>query len=274
MDERPIGVFDSGVGGLTVVKELRRLLPTEDIIYFGDTARVPYGNKSIPVIRRFCLEITRFLEAMKVKMIVVACNTASSLALDYLRRNTELPVIGVIEPGVQAALRDPSTKRVGIIGTTATVRSEAYQTRLKRLRSGCIVSALACPLLVPIVEENLLNSPIIKLVLEMYLSNFRTMNLDTLILACTHYPLLKPAIAEFFGDGVRLVDSAEETSREVAEVLKARRISAPRTHVGSSEFYVSDSPDAFMAVGSPFLGYPIEKVFLEPVWQRDVESSG
>ena len=273
MDERPIGIFDSGVGGLTVVKELHALLPSEDLIYFGDTARVPYGNKSIPVIRRFCLEITRFLESMKVKMIVVACNTASSLALDYLRRQTELPVIGVIEPGVRAALRDTKATNVGVIGTVATIRSAAYQSRLERLRATCRVHARACPLLVPLVEENLLDGEITRLTLDMYLREFRDLDLDALILACTHYPLLKSAIAAYFADKVRLVDSAEETAREVAELLKARRISAPRARIGSTEFYVSDSPEAFMAVGQPFLGRQMERVFLEHVWQRELETT-
>jgi glutamate racemase len=224
MDDRPIGVFDSGVGGLTVVKELRARLPGEDIVYYGDTARVPYGNKSIPVIRRFSLEIARFLEEMRVKMLVVACNTASAMALDYVRRQTILPVVGVIEPGVRAALREPHSSRIGVIGTAGTIRSEAYQQRLRRFREGCEVFAKPCPLFVPLVEENLLDSPITRLTLEMYLGELRALDLQALILACTHYPLLKPLIAEFFGPGVRLIDSAEETARS----WPAPRRRAPR----------------------------------------------
>lgn len=270
MDDRPIGVFDSGVGGLTVVKEIRQILPCEDIIYFGDTARVPYGNKSIPVIRRFCLEIIRFLEEMRVKMIVVACNTASALALDFIRRQTSLPVVGVIDPGVRAALMESKDGIIGVIGTVATIRSEAYQSRLRRLKSGVQVYSRACPLLVPLVEENLLDTPITRQVLEMYLSEFRDMPLETLILACTHYPLLKKPISEFLGPDVRLIDSAQETAREVAEVLKARRISAAQDRSGAEEFYVSDSPESFSAVGAPFLGRDMKRVFLEPVWQREM----
>ncbi|HNV69389.1 MAG TPA: glutamate racemase [Candidatus Ozemobacteraceae bacterium] len=270
MDDRPIGVFDSGVGGLTVVKEVRHLLPHEDIIYFGDTARVPYGNKSIPVIRRFCLEIVRFLEEMRVKMIVVACNTASALALDFIRRQTSLPVVGVIDPGVRSALMESRDGVIGVIGTVATIRSEAYQSRLRRLKSGVRVHAKACPLLVPLVEENLLDAAITRQALEMYLSELRDLSLETLILACTHYPLLKTLIADFFGPSVKLIDSAQETAREVSEVLKARRIAAGNDRTGSEEFYVSDSPDSFAAVGAPFLGRDMRRVFLEPVWQREL----
>ncbi|RCK80127.1 MAG: Glutamate racemase [Candidatus Ozemobacter sibiricus] len=270
MNERPIGVFDSGVGGLTVVKEIRAALPHEDIIYFGDTARVPYGSKSVPVIRRFALEITRFLESQRVKMVVVACNTASALALDFLRRQTGLPVIGVIDPGVRAALRSPAVKRVGVIGTRATIRSEAYQKRLQRLRQDCRVIAKACPLLVPIVEENLVGSAIARQALEMYLDEFRAEPPDALILACTHYPLLKQAIRELLGPGLALIDSAEETAREVVEVLAARRIEGPRDRPGTEEFYVSDSPEVFRQVGEPFLGRPMGAVFEEHVWKRDL----
>ncbi len=273
MDERPIGVFDSGVGGLTVVKELRSLLPAEDVVYFGDTARVPYGNKSIPVIRRFSLEIARFLESMRVKMLVIACNTATALALDYLKRQTDLPIVGVIEPGVRAAL-NAGKGRIGVIGTSATIRSEAYQSRLRRFRPQDVILAKSCPLLVPLVEENLLDAPITKTALEMYLSDWREAGIDALILACTHYPLLKPLIEEFFEGKVRLIDSARETAREVAELLAARRFQAPPDRAGSEEFYVSDSPENFIAIGSTFLGRPLERVFLEPVWKRDIGPSG
>jgi len=274
MDDRPIGVFDSGVGGLTVIKELRSLLPGEDFIYFGDTARVPYGNKSLPVIRRFSLEISRFLEEMRVKMIVVACNTASALALDFIRRQTELPVIGVIDPGVRAAIKDVHARKIGVIGTVATIRSDAYQARLKRLRADCEILAKACPLFVPLVEENLLDSPITRMVMEMYLTDFLRADLDALILACTHYPLLKPLFPELLGGKVRLIDSAQETAREVADLLIARRIQAPIDRCGTEEFYVSDSPEAFSDIGGLFLGRKLEKVFLEHVWKRSLNSSG
>ncbi len=271
MNFQPIGVFDSGVGGLTVVKELRSRLPGESIVYFGDTARVPYGNKSVQVIRRYALEITRFLETMQVKMIVVACNTASALALDFIRRQTRLPIVGVIDPGVRGALRENGVERIGVIGTTATIRSEAYQSRLKQLRGTVQVFPRACPLLVPIVEENLLDSPITRLTLEMYLSEFRHTKIETLILACTHYPLLKPSIAQFLGDGVRLIDSAEETAREVEELLDAHRIKNPAAARGTDEFFVSDSPETFAAVGSAFLGKSLGRISIEPVWNRGID---
>lgn len=270
MDERPIGVFDSGVGGLTVVKELRDLMPAEDIVYFGDTARVPYGSKSIPVIRRYSLEIARFLESMRVKMIVVACNTATALALDYLRRQTELSIVGVIEPGVRAAVKAGKGGHIGVIGTSATIRSDEYQSRLRRLRPGDVILAKSCPLFVPLVEENLLDSPITKMTLEMYLSDWRETGIDALILACTHYPLLKPLIDEFFQGRVTLIDSARETALEVAELLEARGFQAPPDRIGSEEFYVSDSPENFTAIGSKFLGRPLQRVFLEPVWKREI----
>ncbi len=270
MDERPIGVFDSGVGGLTVFKELRKLLPEEDLIYFGDTARVPYGGKSIPIIRRFSLEITRFLEEMRVKFIVVACNTASALSLDYLRRQTNIPIVGVIDPGVRAAIETAGVKTIGVIGTVATIRSEAYQGRLKKLRENCIVHGLACPLFVPLVEENLMENPITRMAVEMYLQEFREKSLDALILACTHYPLLKKLIGEFLGPKVLLIDSAKETAREVESLLAARRMKNSSDRVGSEEFYVSDSPEAFSRIGKNFLDRSLEKVFLEQVWQREL----
>jgi glutamate racemase len=269
MDDRPIGIFDSGVGGLTVFQEVRARMPAEDLIYFGDTARVPYGGKSIPIIRRFSLEILRFLEAMKVKMVVVACNTASALALDFLRRQTQIPVIGVIEPGVRAALQASPDGRIGVIGTKATIASEAYQVRLKRLRDSCRVFAKACPLFVPLVEENLGDTQITQLALELYLDEFRAFAPETLILACTHYPLLKSRISSFFQDRVRLVDSAQATAVEVETVLKAMRAQSTADRVGRDEFYVSDSPEHFSLVGGQFLGRSINDVFLEAVWQRE-----
>lgn len=268
MDERPIGVFDSGVGGLTVFKEIRSLLAEEDLIYFGDTARVPYGGKTVPVIRQFSLEILHFLESMKVKMVVVACNTASSLALDYLRRQTTIPVIGVIEPGVRAALKGSPGGRIGVIGTKATIRSEAYQSRLKRLKEGCQVFAKACPLLVPLVEENLVDSQITKLALEMYLEEFVALRLDSLILACTHYPLLKHLIAEYFKNEVLLIDSAQATAQEVKAVLEAMRLRSNPERVGRSEFYVSDGPEAFQSTGTHFFG-TLGEVYQQTVWQRE-----
>jgi len=212
MDNRPIGIFDSGIGGLTVFKEIRALLPNEDLIYFGDTARVPYGSKSVQVIRNFSSEIAAFLSLQNVKMLVIACNTASALALSTLKSETSLPVIGVIDPGVRAAVKVAGEGPVGVIGTRATIKSGAYQDRIIRLRCNLKVVARACPLLVPIVEENLMQSDIARMALDMYLSDFRKQNVSSLILACTHYPLLKQLINEYFEGKTLLIDSACETA--------------------------------------------------------------
>ncbi len=271
MDNRPIGIFDSGVGGLTVLKEIRNLLPSENLIYFGDTARVPYGGKSVQVIQRFSTEIAHFLEMQNVKMIVVACNTASALALSKLKASTSLPVIGVIDPGVRAAIKAATSGVVGVIGTRATILSGAYQERVTRLRSNIKVVARACPLLVPIVEENLLNSEIARLTLEMYLGDFKKMGISSLILACTHYPLLKPLIDEFFAGKVTLVDSACETAREVKEMLAARRISIEDVRRGSEQFFVTDSPEGFAAIAEDFLGRPLGGDCIMHSWQTEFD---
>lgn len=270
MDNRPIGIFDSGVGGLTVFKEIRELLPAENLLYFGDTARVPYGGKSVQVIQKFSSEIAHFLELQNVKMIVVACNTASALALSKLKSETTLPVIGVIDPGVRAAIKAAGTGIVGVIGTRATINSGAYQERVTRLRSSIRVVARACPLLVPIVEENLLDSEIARLTLEMYLGDFKKMGISSLILACTHYPLLKPLINELFDGQVTLVDSACETAREVKEMLLARRISIEDVRHGREQFFVTDSPESFAAIAEGFLGRPLAGDCILHSWQTEL----
>ncbi len=270
MDNRPIGIFDSGVGGLTVFKEIRALLPAENLLYFGDTARVPYGGKSVQVIQKFSSEIAHFLELQNVKMIVVACNTASALALSKLKAETALPVIGVIDPGVRAAIKAAGTGVVGVIGTRATINSGAYQERVTRLRSNVRVVARACPLLVPIVEENLLDSQIARLTLEMYLSDFKKMGISSLILACTHYPLLKSLINELFDGRVTLVDSACETAREVKEMLLARRISIEDVRHGREQFFVTDSPESFAAIAEGFLGRPLAGDCILHSWQTEL----
>ncbi len=270
MDNRPIGIFDSGVGGLTVFKEIRELLPAENLLYFGDTARVPYGGKSVQVIQKFSSEIAHFLELQNVKMIVVACNTASALALSKLKSETTLPVIGVIDPGVRAAIKAAGTGIVGVIGTRATINSGAYQERVTRLRSSIRVVARACPLLVPIVEENLLDSEIARLTLEMYLGDFKKMGISSLILACTHYPLLKPLINKLFNGQVTLVDSACETAREVKEMLMARRISIEEVRHGREQFFVTDSPESFAAIAEGFLGRPLAGDCILHSWQTEL----
>ena len=254
IDNRPIGIFDSGVGGLTVFKEIKKIMPNENITYFGDTARTPYGGKSQEVIQKYSSEILDFLQMQNVKMIVVACNTASALALHKLKTMTSLPVIGVIDPGVRAAIKAVKSEKIGVIGTKATINSGSYQNRLTRLCSNLTVIAKPCPLFVPIVEENMHHSDIARLTLKTYLQDFKSTNIDTLILACTHYPLLKPLINEFFENKVTLVDPAFETAREVKEVLKARRITANEEQPGTEKFYVTDSPESFSEIAVNFLG--------------------
>ncbi len=258
MDNRPIGIFDSGVGGLTVFKEVRQLLPQENLIYFGDTARVPYGNKSPVVVQKYSLEIAKFLEMQNVKMIVIACNTASALALSTLRNEIKIPIIGVIEPGVRAAIKSAQNNSIAVIGTKATISSGAYQNRIKRLRNSINVIAVPCPLFVPIVEENLMNTKLANDAMEMYLSALKQTDIKSIILACTHYPLLKNKINEFFENKITLVDSAYETAKEVKETLEARRIMTEQETSGKECFFVSDSPETFANIAANFLNRPID----------------
>lgn len=269
MDNRPIGVFDSGVGGLTVFKELRQQLPNEDIVYFGDTARVPYGSKSPEIIKKYSLEIAKFLEMQNVKIIVIACNTASALALSCLRNEVKIPVIGVIDPGVRAAVKSAQSGKVAVIGTKATINSGVYQSRIHRLRNSIEVIAVPCPLFVPIVEENLINTKVAEDSLEMYLSQLKKIQINSLILACTHYPLLKQQINNFFDGKTTLVDSAFETAKEVRETLEARRIMSERESLGKEKFFVSDSPETFSAIAANFLNRRVEGECISHPWTED-----
>jgi len=245
-------VFDSGLGGLTAVRELMRALPLESVAYFGDTARVPYGNKSRETVTRFGLEISAFLGHQNVKCVVVACNTASSLALPELVRESAVPVIGVIEPAVRVAIEQSPNRRIGVIGTHGTIGSGAYAAAIERLAPGTHVMSRACPLFVPLVEEGWLRHPVTRAVAEEYLAELKGARLDTLILGCTHYPLLQGLIAEVMGPGVTLVDSGAAAAHATAAVLeKANALAAgPAQH----RFYLSDEPRAFEKVGSSFLG--------------------
>jgi len=262
-DPRPIGVFDSGIGGLTTVRELFQRLPRESIVYFGDTARLPYGNKSKETVTRFSLEIASFLVRRNVKCVVVACNTASSHALDALRERFPLPVIGVIEPAARAAVAVSPRGRIGVVGTLATVGSNAYGEAIARLAPGATVLQRACPLFVPLVEEGWLEHPVTRQVAEEYLAELRGSGLESLILGCTHYPMLAPMLQSTMGTGVRLVDSGAEAARATAELLAARSLLAPATggeprHV----FYLSDEPRrrSFARVAESFLGRPLPNV--------------
>ena len=257
----PIGLFDSGVGGLTVLREVARQLPRESTLYFGDTARVPYGSKSQDVIVRFSLEIAEFLTREKIKMLVVACNTASAFALNALRAKFSIPIIGVIEPGAQAALAASRTKRIGVIGTEGTIESRAYTEAIHKLESSTEVFGQACPLIVPLVEEGWLEKPVAREIVKEYLIPLLAQNIDTLVLGCTHYPLLKNLLAEVSGPRVALIDSAEETARRVGAELARLKLAAPAgSDKAQRRFYVSDSPARFARTGARFLGEAVDDV--------------
>jgi glutamate racemase len=257
---KAIGVFDSGIGGLTVVHEIMARLPNEEIVYFGDTARLPYGTKSPETVLRFSRENLAFLKEKNVKLIVVACNTASSVALPALEREEELPLVGVLLPGAQAAARATRNRRVAVIGTTATITSNAYVDALRAIDPGIELWTRPCPLFVPLVEEGWLDTEVTVLTARAYLGPVISFGADTLVLGCTHYPLLKGVISRVVGGGVTLVDSAQETAREVARVLEEKGLRSDRSGPGRFIVYVSDIPYLFKEVGERFLGRAIETV--------------
>ena len=259
--ERPIGIFDSGIGGLTVLREVNRELADEDVVYFGDTARVPYGTKSRETITKFSINNVRFLKKFRVKMVIVACNTASALSLDILKKRFSIPIVGVIEAGAREALRRTRNGRIGVIGTKATIGSGSYEASLKRMDPAIRVTSQACPLFVPLVEEGWLEGDIASRVAKMYLDVMKSFKIDTLILGCTHYPLLSQVIGKVLGKHVSLVNSAEETAKEARRLLissKLRKAVAAREPRRS--FYVSDEPEQFRILGERFLGRPIHAV--------------
>ena len=256
----PIGVFDSGMGGLTVVREMITQLPNESIIYFGDTARVPYGPKSPDTVLRYSREITSFLRDEGVKAMVVACNTATAHALPALRREFDFPIIGVIEPGARAAAAVTKTKRVGVIGTAGTIRSRAYEKEIVKLLPEANITAQACALFVPLVEEGWLDSEVTRAVARNYLAPMVSADVDTLVLGCTHYPLMKTVIGNVMGREVRLIDSAHETARQAGEVLREFDIANVVPNSAHYRFIASDAPDTFLALGQTFLGSPIDRV--------------
>ncbi|NIA18641.1 MAG: glutamate racemase [Simkaniaceae bacterium] len=258
-DSRPIGIFDSGLGGLTVVGAVQKVLPNESIIYLGDTARVPYGNKSAVTVLDYARQITEFLLSRDAKLIVVACNTASALALESLKSEFDIPILGVIEPGVEAALHTTRNGHIGIIGTIATIASEAYQSKLRAADGGLTVSAQACPLFVPLVEEGWLDGPIVEQIVRQYLAPVNDSSADTLVLGCTHYPLLKPTIQTVVKAGTILVDSADVVATKTAELLNTLDLKA-NGEKGSLECFVTDLPARFESVASRFLGSPISNV--------------
>jgi glutamate racemase len=267
--ELPIGIFDSGVGGLTVVRQIHKVLPHEDIVYLGDTARVPYGTKSPGTVVRFSCEDTAFLLQQNVKAVVVACNTASAWALPTLEKKFKVPIFGVIVPGVRAAIEASRNRRIGVIATSATICSKAYSNGLLARCETAKVFALACPLLVPLVEEGWTRHQVTESVLREYLAPLRRHRIDTLVLGCTHYPLLKPAIRAVVGKGVTLIDSAESCARYVRERLEQIGLrSAKRRRAGAIQPFVTDETDRFSEVAKRFLGVPCEparKVDLAPL---------
>ncbi|HEV8717933.1 MAG TPA: glutamate racemase [Candidatus Binatia bacterium] len=267
--ELPIGIFDSGIGGLTVVRQIHKVLPQEDLVYLGDTARVPYGTKSPSTVVRFACEDTQFLLQQNVKAVVVACNTCSAWALPILERKFNVPIFGVILPGVEASLESSRSQRIGVIGTSATIRSQAYSHGILARCATAKVFARACPLLVPLVEEGWLNHSITIQVLRVYLKPLLAQRIDTLVLGCTHYPLLKKALHKVVGKKVSLVDSAESCARHVRERLASLELlRAKRRRPGIIQPFVTDETDQFAKLSARFLAMPAEppwKVELAPV---------
>jgi glutamate racemase len=257
MSNRPIGIFDSGIGGLTVLREISKLLPYENIIYLGDTARVPYGIRSSETVKRYAFECVDFLMTKDIKILVIACNTVSSTALNEIKDAINIPVIGVIEPGAISALKITKNKKVGVIGTEATIKSNAYTKAIKSLDSTVEVYGLACPLFVPLVEEGWTEGIIAKLIVEKYLKDMMDKEIDTLVLGCTHYPLLKKVIQEVM-NGVFLVDSAIETAKVVKDRLKSQGQESGVN--GRIKFYVTDSTEKFKKIGERFLKNRIEDI--------------
>lgn len=265
-NDLPIGIFDSGLGGLTVFKELRRHLPNERFIYLGDTARTPYGSKGKETIQRYSLECAQFLQAQEIKLLVVACNTSSSLALDVLSAHCPCPVIGTIEPAVRQALSHDSVRRVGVIGTKGTISSAAYDEKLRGSGSALEVFTKACPLFVPLVEEGLYNGPIVEAVVEHYLEELRAKSLDALILGCTHYPLLAPTIIKFLGKQTRIVECSKAIAVEVETLLNSLSLRREGNSAANEmeKYFVTDDVDRFNYLASLFLEKrPVEAVHVE-----------
>ncbi|MBE5872591.1 MAG: glutamate racemase [Lachnospiraceae bacterium] len=258
--DAPIGVFDSGVGGLTVAKEIMHQLPDEKIVYFGDTARVPYGSKSRETVTRYSRQIVRFLETHQVKMIVVACNTASAYALDEIEKEIDIPMIGVVRPAVEVASKTTRNGRIGVIATQATIDSQVYSTYIKQISPDMDVIGKACPLFCPLVEEGLLEDPVTDEIARRYLLELVDIGIDTLILGCTHYPLIRKTIARVVGDGVTLVNPAYETARELKEMLLEKDLlTTKKPDLGTDRyrFFVSDGAEKFKTFANSIIKYGI-----------------
>lgn len=255
--EAPVGVFDSGVGGLTVAREIMRQLPEENIVYFGDTARVPYGSKSQDNIIRFSRQIINFLKTKDVKAIVIACNTASALALDTVKNEIDIPIIGVIEPGARAAVRETRNGKIGVVGTEATINSETYTKVIKRLNQDAEVLGKSCPLFVPLVEEGFAKHKITEEVIDIYLAGFKKTDIDTMILGCTHYPLLRSRIMAYLGEQVHIVNPAYETAIDLKGILEKNGTANHSGRPATYEFYVSDAAEKFTKLANTILPYDV-----------------
>lgn len=253
----PIGFFDSGIGGLTVVKAVSHLLPNENIVYFGDTARVPYGSKSNDTVIEYSIQAANFLLRKNIKLMVVACNTASSVALKELKRFLTIPVIGMIEPGSKLALRESRNGKIGVIGTNATINNKAYSQELKKLNPKLKVFEKACPLFVPIAEEGWTDHKATELIAKEYLTELKSKKIDSLVLGCTHYPILADVIQKVMGKSVKLVDSGTPAAHLVEEYLNGRGLRNISNQIGKREFYVSDIPSKFREIAERFLGRKI-----------------
>ena len=258
--KKAIGVFDSGLGGLTVVRELIRKFPYEDIVYFGDTARLPYGSKSERVITEFSFQNTEFLMKHNIKLLVVACNTASSVSLSKLKKSFSLPILGVVEPGAEAAVKVTKNGRIGVIGTKGTIATRSYDKALKKIKPGIKIFSHACPLFVPLAEEGWINKDVTYRIAKEYLKPLKKKKVDTLILGCTHYPILKTVIAKVMGPEVKLIDSARATADTVKELLVKKDLISQVNQRGKYKFFVSDLHKRFVEVGKRFLGKNILQV--------------
>ncbi len=255
-----IGIFDSGIGGLTVLKEIMNLLCGENIVYLGDTARVPYGTKSRRTVRKYAESNSNFLLSKNIKLLVVACNTASAYAIEMLKENLTIPVVGVVEPGARRALELTVKGKIGIIGTQATIKSSSYEKKLRQICSFPIdIYSKPCPLFVPLAEEGWENDETTFLVAEKYLAELKKSEIDVLILGCTHYPILKNTIARVMGEEIRLVDSAEETAKQTERILRTRGLLREGSKTRDISFYLTDDSETFTSIASRFLGRPMEK---------------
>lgn len=256
----PVGIFDSGVGGLTVVKEVMHQLPNEKIVYFGDTARVPYGNKSKETVTHYCEQIIRFLKTNDVKAIVIACNTASALALDTVEKELDIPIIGVVKPGVKAAVEATKNGKIGVIATQGTIDSHIYGSYIKEVTSDAQIYGKACPLFAPLVEEGLLEDPVTDEIARRYLTELIDIGIDTLVLGCTHYPLIRKTVGKIMGENVTLVNPAYETAIALKNLLMEKDMlntEAPKLGEAQHKFFVSDGAEKFKTFANSIIKYGI-----------------